>query len=425
MKEKNKVLIIGSGGREHAIGWKLSQSSFVEKIFFAPGNAGTELLGENIPISVDQLKELLAFAKKNSIDLTVVGPEIPLVLGITDLFESENLKIFGPSKFCAQLEGSKSFSKSFMKKYNIPTAGYEVFTKDNLSDLITYLEEGEFPIVLKADGLAAGKGVIIPDNLPDALDAVKEYFIDQTFGDAGHTVVVEEFMHGEEASIFVLTDGKNYRLFPAAQDHKRIGENDTGKNTGGMGAYAPAPVVTSSLLGLIEREIVTPSLNGMISEGHPYRGILYIGLMITENGPKVVEYNCRFGDPECQIEMALTASDLFPLLLEAANYNLTSELEIKNGYAADVVLSANGYPDKYEKGKLLDFRSPDTEDQFIFHAGTVKKGNQIFTNGGRVLNIVGYGKTLQESLDKAYSHISSVSFEGMYFRKDIGKKGLK
>ena len=425
MKEKNKILIIGSGGREHAIGWKLAQSPLVEKIFFAPGNAGTELLGQNVPIAFDQISELLSFAKNNKIELTIVGPEIPLVLGITDLFENGGLKIFGPSKFCAQLEGSKSFSKSFMKKYNIPTASHEVFTKENLSDLTTYLEEGEFPIVLKADGLAAGKGVIIPNNLPEALDAVKEYFIDQSFGNAGHTVVVEEFMKGEEASLFVLTDGKNYRLFPAAQDHKRIGENDTGKNTGGMGAYAPAPIITKELLDIIEKTIVIPSLEGMISEGHPYRGILYVGLMITNNVPKVVEYNCRFGDPECQIEMALTESDLFPILMEVAEHNLTSELKIKNGFASDVVLSAKGYPDKYEKDKVLEFRSKDTDDQFIFHAGTVKKGNQIYTNGGRVLNCVGVGKTLQESLDKAYSHISSVYFDGMYYRKDIGKKGLK
>lgn len=422
---KNKVLIIGSGGREHALGWKLSQSPLVEKIYFAPGNAGTELLGENIRISPDDMSELLEFAKSNKIDLTVVGPEAPLVNGIVDLFEQHKLKIFGPSKFAAQLEGSKSFSKSFMKKYKIPTADYNVFTKDQMTDLTNYLIRGPYPVVLKADGLAAGKGVVIAETFIEVMDATKEFFIDRIFGESGDKLVVEEFLVGEEASLFVLTDGKNYRLFPVAQDHKRIGDDDTGKNTGGMGAYAPAGVVTKDMLDQIEHQIVRPTLDGMKNEGHPYAGLLYIGLMITKQGAKVIEYNCRFGDPECQIEMMLTESDLFVLMNEIAEKNLTSELKIKEGFSTAVVLCSHGYPDKFEKGKVIKIEDKNLPNQMIFHAGTVKLNDKLLSNGGRVLNSVAWAETLETSIEKAYQQIKSIEFEGMYYRKDIGKKGLE
>lgn len=422
---KNKVLIIGSGGREHALGWKLSQSPLVEKIYFAPGNAGTELLGENIRISPDDMSELLEFAKSNKIDLTVVGPEAPLVNGIVDLFEQHKLKIFGPSKFAAQLEGSKSFSKSFMKKYKIPTADYDVFTKDQMTDLTNYLIRGPYPVVLKADGLAAGKGVVIAETFIEVMDATKEFFIDRIFGESGDKLVVEEFLVGEEASLFVLTDGKNYRLFPVAQDHKRVGDDDTGKNTGGMGAYAPAGVVTKDMLDQIEHQIVRPTLDGMKNEGHPYMGLLYIGLMITKQGAKVIEYNCRFGDPECQIEMMLTESDLFVLMNEIAEKNLTSELKIKEGFSTAVVLCSHGYPDKFEKGKVIKIEDKNLPNQMIFHAGTVKLNDKLLSNGGRVLNSVAWAETLETSIEKAYQQIKSIEFEGMYYRKDIGKKGLE
>ena len=422
---KRNVLVIGSGGREHSLGWKLSQSPSVGKIFFIPGNSGTAAIGENVEKLSNNFDEIITFVRENKIELTIVGPEDPLVNGIVDHFESEGLLIFGPSKFCAQLEGSKVFSKSFMNKYKIPTASHEVFTKAQEMELIEYLELCSYPIVLKADGLAAGKGVIIPSTLPEALAAVKVYFDDNTFGDAGSTLVVEEFMDGEEASLFVLTDGKNYRLFPVAQDHKRIGDGDTGKNTGGMGAYAPAPIVTTDLLKQIEKEIVVPSLNGMRSENHPYTGILYIGLMITAKGPKVVEYNVRFGDPECQVVMSLLESDLYVLCEEVAKKNLISKLSLRKGFAASVVLASKGYPDVYEKGKTILFSKPDSENQFIFHAGTKTVNGKVTTNGGRVLNVVGVGATLQECLNAAYEHIKSVSFEGMNYRSDIGKKGLR
>ncbi len=424
MMNKKNVLVIGSGGREHSLGWKLSQSLSVDKIYFIPGNAGTSSVGENVEILPNNFDAIAAFVRKNKIELTIVGPEDPLVNGIVDHFEKEGLLIFGPSKYCAQLEGSKVFSKSFMNKYKIPTASHEVFTKDQEMELIEYLELSAFPIVLKADGLAAGKGVIIPTSLPEALAAVKVYFDDNTFGDAGSILVVEEFMDGEEASLFVLTDGKNYRLFPVAQDHKRIGDGDTGKNTGGMGAYAPAPIVSAELLKTIEKEIVVPSLEGMISEGHPYTGILYVGLMITSKGPKVVEYNVRFGDPECQVEMTLLESDLYSLFEEVAYKNLISELKLKNGFATSVVLASKGYPDSYEKGKLISFSKPDSENKFIFHAGTKLLNENIITNGGRVINVVGVGSTLHKSLDAAYDHVKSVTFDGMTYRTDIGKKGL-
>lgn len=420
-----KLLIIGSGGREYALGWKLASSATPTKLYFAPGNGGTPEFGENIPIKANEIKALARFAEEKKIDLTIVGPEEPLVLGIVDTFRKRKLPIFGPDRYCSSLEGSKIFAKAFMDRHKIPTAGYWVFESAEQEKLITFLKNATFPIVLKADGLAAGKGVIIPLNLDEALQAVHLYFDSKSFGLAGEKVVVEEFMEGEEATVFVLTDGTNYRIFPAAQDHKRIGDGDTGKNTGGMGAYAPAPVCTPEVMKIVDEKIIKPTLAGLRSENHPYTGILYVGLMITSAGPKVVEYNVRFGDPECQVEMMLLETDLLKLMKEVAAGTLKSEVTFRKGYASVVVAAANGYPDTYEKGKEIKFSSKDNPDKRIFHAGTKLSAGKVTTDGGRVLGIVGYGVSLEKSLERAYQHIKTVSFDGMIYRRDIGKKGIE
>ncbi|MCA0447361.1 MAG: phosphoribosylamine--glycine ligase [Bacteroidetes bacterium] len=420
-----KILIIGSGGREYAIGWKLALSEIPTKLYFAPGNGGTPYYGENVPIKANEIKALARFAEEKKIDLTIVGPEEPLVLGIVDTFRKRKLAIFGPDRYCATLEGSKIFAKSFMDRHKIPTAGHWVFEASEKEKLISFLKTSTFPIVLKADGLAAGKGVIIPQNLEEALNAVQLYFDQKSFGNAGDKVVVEEFMDGEEATVFVLTDGTTYRVFPAAQDHKRIGDGDTGKNTGGMGAYAPAPVCTPEIMKIVDDTIIKPTLDGLRSENHPYTGILYVGLMITDDGPKVVEYNVRFGDPECQVEMMLLETDLLKLMEEVADGKLKSEIQFRNGFASVVVAAAKGYPDAYEKGKEITFTSKDNPDKRIFHAGTKLAGGKVVSDGGRVLGIVGFGDTLEKSLERAYQHIKTVSFDGMIYRKDIGKKGIE
>lgn len=420
-----KILIIGSGGREYALGWKLALSEKPTKLYFAPGNGGTPYFGENVPIKANEIKALARFAEEKKIDLTIVGPEEPLVLGIVDTFRKRNLAIFGPDRYCATLEGSKIFAKTFMERHHIPTAAHWIFEDSEKEKLILFLKNSSFPIVLKADGLAAGKGVIIPQNLDEALDAVKLYFDQKSFGTAGNKIVVEEFMEGEEATVFVLTDGIQYRVFPAAQDHKRIGDGDTGKNTGGMGAYAPAPVCSPDILKIVDETIIQPTLSGLKSENHPYTGILYIGLMITASGPKVVEYNVRFGDPECQVEMMLLESDLLGAIEEVVSGKLVSDLKFRTGFASVVVAAANGYPDQYEKGKEITFRSKDNPDKRVFHAGTKLAGGKVVSDGGRVLGIVGYGETLDKSLERAYQHIKTVSFDGMVYRKDIGKKGLE
>ncbi|MBN8704535.1 MAG: phosphoribosylamine--glycine ligase [Bacteroidetes bacterium] len=420
-----KILIIGSGGREYALGWKLALSEKPTKLYFAPGNGGTPYFGENVPIKANEIKALARFAEEKKIDLTIVGPEEPLVLGIVDTFKKRNLAIFGPDRFCATLEGSKIFAKTFMDRHHIPTAAHWIFEDSEKEKLISFLKNSSFPIVLKADGLAAGKGVIIPQNLDEALDAVKLYFDKKSFGTAGDKIVVEEFMEGEEATVFVLTDGIQYRVFPVAQDHKRIGDGDTGKNTGGMGAYAPAPVCTPEIMKIVDETIIKPTLTGLRGENHPYTGILYIGLMITASGPKVVEYNVRFGDPECQVEMMLLESDLLAAIEEVVSGKLVSDLKFRAGFASVVVAAANGYPDQFEKGKEITFGSKDNPDKRIFHAGTKLAGGKVISDGGRVLGSVGFGETLEKSLERAYQHIKTVSFDGMVYRKDIGKKGIE
>jgi phosphoribosylamine--glycine ligase len=420
-----KVLVVGSGGREHAILWALKQSPLVTAIYCAPGNGGTSTLAENIPISSENIEGLCSFAKQHAVDLTVVGNEGPLVMGIVDRFTLEGLKIFGPSKAAARLEGSKIFLKNFLQKYEIPTARFRTFTLAEYESAQAYIRQSPLPLVIKTDGLAAGKGVAICETHAEAFNALREYFEGKIFGDAGTRIVVEEFMAGEEASIFAICDGKDYVILSSAQDHKRIGDNDTGKNTGGMGAYAPAPVVTEEVLHIVESTIIRPTLEGMIREASPYRGCLYIGLMITKEGPKVVEYNVRLGDPETQVVLPLIESDLFELLYAAASGTLGKyRLTIKTGSAVVVVLAAQGYPDQYEKGKTISGLEEASKEAYIFHAGTKQNGQTYLTSGGRVLGVATVANNLRSALDRAYSAAGLISFEGKYFRTDIGKKGL-
>ncbi len=420
-----KILVVGGGGREHALCWKISQSSLVEKVFCAPGNPGIAALAECVDIAADDIDGLLAFAQNNAIDLTVVGPEVPLTLGIVDTFQSAGLDIFGPSKAAAQLEGSKSFSKDLMAKYDIPTAAYRTFT-DHAS-ASAYIREQGAPIVVKADGLAAGKGVIVAETVEQALAAIDEIMLDQVFGSAGASVVVEEFMAGEEASFFAFTDGKNILPLASAQDHKRIFDNDEGPNTGGMGAYSPAPVVTDALYEEIVETIVKPTIDGMAAEGTPYCGILYVGLMIKDGKPRVVEYNARFGDPEAQPLLVRMKSDVVPVLQECSRGTLSRDrLEWHDKAAVCVVMASGGYPASVDKGhpiKGLEAAAA-IDDLLVFHAGTAAKGGAIVNSGGRVLGVTGLGATVKEAIDKAYSGVRCIDWQGVQYRSDIGRKAL-
>lgn len=424
------VLIIGSGGREHAFAWKLKQSPKVSKIYCAPGNAGIAEIAELVPLKIGDIDGLFQFAKKKRIDLTVIGPEVPLVKGIVDLFEKHGMRIFGPGKYAAQLEGSKVFAKDFMKRHRIPTATYAIFNRAEYSKAQQHLTANAAPIVLKADGLAAGKGVVVCQSTGEALTVLRECFEKDMFGEAGNTIVVEEFMKGEEASIFVLTDGTHYKLLQPAQDHKQILDGDKGKNTGGMGAYAPAPVVSGALLKRIEKEIVVPTLNGMRAEGKAYKGCLYVGLMMTKEGPKVVEFNCRLGDPEAQVVLPLIDGDLFDILSACASNSLrTVDLRFHEASAVCVVMASRGYPDKYEIGKPIDGLDAVLSDDgvVVFHAGTKKENGKTVSSGGRVLGVtaIGYGHDLEGTIAAAYTAVKKITFDGAYYRSDIGIKGLK
>jgi phosphoribosylamine--glycine ligase len=424
------VLIIGSGGREHAFAWKLKQSPKVSRIYCAPGNAGIAEIAELVPLKIDDIDGLFQFAKKKRIDLTVVGPEVPLVKGIVDLFEKHGMRIFGPGKYAAQLEGSKVFAKDFMKRHRIPTAAYATFNRAEYSKAQQHLTANAAPIVLKADGLAAGKGAVVCQSTGEALTVLRECFEKDMFGEAGNTIVVEEFMKGEEASIFVLTDGTHYKLLQPAQDHKQILDGDKGKNTGGMGAYAPAPVVSSALLKRIEKEIVVPTLNGMRAEGKAYKGCLYVGLMMTKEGPKVVEFNCRLGDPEAQVVLPLIDGDLFDILFACASNSLrTIDLRFHEASAVCVVMASRGYPDEYETGKPIEGLDAVLSDEgvIVFHAGTKKENGKTVSSGGRVLGVtaIGYGHDLEGTIAAAYTAVKKITFDGAYYRSDIGVKGLK
>ena len=424
-----KILVIGSGGREHALVWKIRQSPLVSKIYCAPGNAGIAELAETVPINITDIDGLLKFASANSIDLTVVGSEQPLVQGIVDTFEAHGLFVFGPSRNAAMLEGSKVFAKQFMNKYNIPTAEFRAFNVNERFDAERFINESPVPFVVKADGLAAGKGVTVCESKEQALEVVRSMMETKTFGEAGLNIVIEEFLVGEEASVFAVTDGKDFVVLPSAQDHKRILDNDQGKNTGGMGAYAPAPVIGDELLENIKQNIVRPTLAGMANEGMPYRGCLYAGLMITETGPKVVEFNCRFGDPEAQVVLPLLENDLVQLMLDAVHGNLAaSKIKTKSQSAVCVVVASGGYPDRYETGKpVFGLEAAASQERvFIFHAGTKLEKGKIVTSGGRVLGVTALGPRddLEGTIDTAYRTIGKITFDNMYYRSDIGKKGV-
>jgi len=424
------VLVIGSGGREHALVWKLRQSPKVREIYCAPANAGMENFVELVKVNVDDIDGLFQFAKKKKIDLTVVGPEIPLVKGIVDLFEKNGMRIFGPTRYASQLEGSKVFAKNFMKKYGIPTASYTTFGRTEYAEAQHYIMKHAVPLVLKADGLAAGKGAVVCYTLGEALNTLQDCFEKNVFGDSGNNVVVEEFMTGEEASVFVLTDGTDYKVLQPAQDHKQILDGDRGKNTGGMGAYAPAQIVTKPLLQRVEKEIIEPTLEGMRADGKPYKGCLYVGLMMAPAGPKVVEFNCRLGDPEAQAVLPLLETDLFDLLFACATGTLRSvELRHHSASAVCVVMASRGYPDSYEIGKPiagLDAIRPES-GVVVFHAGTKRENGKVVSSGGRVLGVtaIGYGDDLEGTIGTAYSAVKTISFDGAYYRSDIGQKGLK
>jgi len=422
-----KILLIGSGGREHALAWKMAQSSKVEKIFVAPGNAGTALEDkvENTSITVEDIQGLVDFAKGNEIDLTVVGPEVPLVLGVVDIFAEEGLRCFGPTKGAAQLEGSKAFSKDFFARHNIPTAAYANFT--DINKAVAYIKEQGAPIVIKADGLAAGKGVILAQTEDEAIDAVKDMLAGNTFGEAGHRVVIEEFLSGEEASIIVIADGKNYLPMATSQDHKARDNGDKGPNTGGMGAYSPAPVVTPEISEKIMHDVIEPTIKGMADEGNPFTGFLYAGVMIDAKGDsKVLEYNVRFGDPETQPVMMRLQSDIVALMESALDGNLDKEsIQWDSRSAVGVVMAAGGYPDSYEKGKVISGLFPESESNKVFHAGTsTSSDGEITTNGGRVLCVVGLGENVTVAQKVAYDSVSKVSWDGAFYRSDIAYRAV-
>jgi phosphoribosylamine---glycine ligase len=424
------VLIIGNGAREHALCWSVARSEGVQRVFVAPGNGGTALMGgkvSNVPLKVTALDDLLRFAVDNGVELTVVGSEAPLELGIVDLFRRAGKKIVGPTQSAARLESSKVFSKKFMQRHHIPTAGYHVFHDAPSAHTHIELTQTVFPQVIKASGLCAGKGVYIAFDKEQALRAIGELFEERIFGDAGNEVVIEEFLQGEEASVFALTDGTAYQLFLPAQDHKRIGDGDTGKNTGGMGAYAPAPLVTPEVMRMVEERIIQPTLKGMRDEGSLYTGFLYVGLMINEGEPSVVEYNARMGDPECQVVLPLLKSDFVAALMASVEGSLDDvPFEMHRKSAATVVIASGGYPDHYETGRAINIADELSamEDCLLFHAGTEYDGARLVTAGGRVFSVTAVGSTLRESIDRAYRAVKMISFEGACYRTDIGARAL-
>lgn len=419
-----KILIIGNGGREHAIAWKLHQSEQVTEILSTPKNSGIARIGRCFDIPVESIDDILKLAQSEHIDLTVVGPEVPLSLGIVDRFRSKGLPIFGPTQAAARIESSKGFAKNLMKKYNVPTAAFQSFSSDN--GLEAYIRSFPLPPVIKADGLAAGKGVVVAQTHDEAVTEAKAMLSGNRFGSAGASIVVEERMSGPEASLFALTDGVHFQLLATAQDHKRAYDHDQGPNTGGMGAYAPATLVNPSLLKTIGETILWPVLHGMKEEGCPYTGMLYAGLMLTPKGPKVIEFNCRFGDPETQVILPLLDGDLPDALLASVNGTVDRlVLKQKPGAAVTVVLASGGYPGDYAKGKVISgVEQADATGAVVFHAGTAMKDGSLVTAGGRVLNVTATGETLKEAIDKAYAAADKISFDGKMIRQDIGKKGL-
>ena len=421
-----KVLVIGSGGREHALVWKIAQSPLVARVYCAPGNPGIGMLAENVPLKVDDLTGLLAFAQAEGIGLTVVGPELPLSLGIVDLFEENGLKVFGARKNAALIEASKAFSKDLMKKYHVPTAAYEVFTE--IEPAVAFIDRLGVPVVVKADGLAAGKGVIIAKDREEAIAAVTDMLSGNAFGSAGSRVVIEEFLRGEEASFLAFTDGRNIIPLASAQDHKAVFDGDTGPNTGGMGAYSPAPVVTAAIHEKVMHQVMRRTVDGMAAEGRPYKGVLYAGLMIDGDAIKTLEFNARFGDPECQPLLMRMKSDIVPVLLATAEGDISAiRLEWHEKAAVCVVMAAGGYPGDYPKGDVISGleRAGTMEDLFVFHAGTAENNGRFVTNGGRILGVTALGATVQEAIARAYQGVGEITWKGVHYRTDIGGKALE
>ena len=418
------VLILGSGGREHAFAWKIAKSSSCNNLFIAPGNAGTAEVGNNVEIGVNDFESIKKFVLSEGIEMVVVGPEDPLVNGIYDFFQEEeelqNISLIGPSKEGARLEGSKEFAKEFMIRHEIPTAKYKAFTKDNLEEGYTFLESLDAPYVLKADGLAAGKGVLILDNIQEAKDELKAMVADEKFGKASSTVVIEEFLSGIELSVFVLTDGDSYKILPSAKDYKRIGEGDTGLNTGGMGAISPVPFADRFYIEKVEREIVKPTVEGLKKDGITYKGFIFIGLINVKGQPKVIEYNVRMGDPETEVVIPRIKSDLLNLLKGIDDGTFSEkDLNINEQAATTVMLVSGGYPEAYEKGKAIS-GTEDIKESLVFHAGTKKENEQLRTSGGRVIALTSFGENIEEAITKSFASAEKISFKGKYYRKDIG-----
>ena len=420
-----KILLVGSGGREHALAWKLSQSPLVDKLFIAPGNPGTAMHGENVAIPAEDIEGLKEFALREKIDLAVIGPELPLTLGITDAFNAAGLRVFGPTRAAAELEGSKAFSKELMLRYKVPTAFYKRFDEPGAAR--SYIETHKPPFVVKADGLAAGKGVIICQTAQEAMEAVDLIMTEKAFGSAGKRIIIEEFLTGEEASFLAITDGETVEPLAPAQDHKAIFDDDKGPNTGGMGAYSPAPVVTPALQKEIMATVMLPVVNAMKAEGRLYKGVLYAGLMMTKNGPRVLEFNCRFGDPETQPILMRMESDIVPILIAASDGTLhEKKIKWRQEAAVCVVMAAKGYPGDYLKGSEIKGleEASRLRDTMVFHAGTALKDNKVVTSGGRVLGVTALGPTIKEAIENAYAAVERISWEGAQYRRDIGKKAL-
>jgi len=420
-----KILVVGGGGREHALVWKIAQSPLVERVYCAPGNAGIARQAECVPIGAEDISALRRFALEKGIDLTVVGPEAPLCSGIADHFRARGLKVFGPSAKAARIEGSKVFAKTLMERHSIPTASFRTF--DSADRAQAYVDMVGAPVVVKADGLAGGKAVIVCRTVEEAHEAVKRVMIEGEFGDAGKQVVVEECLVGEEASVLALTDGRAIAVVPSCQDHKAVYDGDRGPNTGGMGAYSPAPVITPDLQRVIERDVIVQAVHALNREGRPYRGVLYAGLMISDEGPKVLEFNCRWGDPEMQPLALRLKSDIVPLLLATVEGRLEeAEVEWDDGAALCVVMASGGYPGKYEKGKPISGLDEveGMEDVVVFHSGTRQEDGQIFTDGGRVLGVTARGATIAQAQQRAYEAVERIRFDGAHYRTDIGWRAV-
>ncbi len=423
-----KVLLLGSGGRENALAWKIAQSSILDELFIAPGNAGTRQFGKNVPISPIDFHAIKQFVLDNNIEMVVVGPEEPLVLGIYDFFNADHqiskIPVIGPSKFGAQLEGSKDFAKAFMNRHSIPTAKYATFTIENLEEGLTYLKNMKSPYVLKADGLAAGKGVLIINDLDEAQAEFTSMLQHEKFGEASRKVVIEQFLDGIELSVFIVTDGNSFKLLPEAKDYKRIGEGDTGPNTGGMGAISPVPFADAAFMDKVHNRIIVPTVKGLKSEGIIYKGFVFFGLICVKGDPYVIEYNCRMGDPETEVVIPRLKSDILDLF-EGIASNTLSERDIQfiDKSAATVMMVSGGYPDVYEKGKQI-YGLNSIADSLVFHAGTIADGPSVLTAGGRVLAVTSYGKNIEIAIEKSYEAVSKISFEGAYYRKDLGQDVL-